>query len=269
MQVRQFGAKYCSNEHRKEAVTSGAEEACVLCKEYPKLNSLFCGRQCINKAESSAPLLISIDAKDKRFSDISDQFGKSWRHSNKTQPTVVGVFKVIMKKSLTDAYQAYRHKVEMEGSFKSQGQTEGNERRRWHGTRRVCTLGESATDTTLCDKTNCALCRIIENSFDVAHTGSAGRSFNRFGVGIYATSTSSKSDDYQKNDDVTTTNKCMLLTTMIVGKGHKITQDATTMTAPPSGCHSVLGEVGGALNYDEVVVYNNDAIRPSWLVIYQ
>ena len=30
----------------------------------------------------------------------------------------------------------------------------------------------------------------------------------------------------------------------------------------------VLAEVGAGLNYDELVVYNNDAIRPSYLVMY-
>ena len=30
----------------------------------------------------------------------------------------------------------------------------------------------------------------------------------------------------------------------------------------------VLAEVGSALNYDELVVYTNDAIRPSYLVMY-
>ena len=30
----------------------------------------------------------------------------------------------------------------------------------------------------------------------------------------------------------------------------------------------VVGEVGIKLNYDELVVYNNDAIRPSYLVMY-
>ena len=30
----------------------------------------------------------------------------------------------------------------------------------------------------------------------------------------------------------------------------------------------VLVEVGARLNYDELAVYNNDAIRPSYLVMY-
>lgn len=31
----------------------------------------------------------------------------------------------------------------------------------------------------------------------------------------------------------------------------------------------VLGETGYDLNHDEVVVYKNEAIRPSYLVIYE
>ena len=31
----------------------------------------------------------------------------------------------------------------------------------------------------------------------------------------------------------------------------------------------VLGEKGGNLKYDELVVYTNDAIRPSFLVMYE
>jgi len=32
--------------------------------------------------------------------------------------------------------------------------------------------------------------------------------------------------------------------------------------------NQVLAEVGAGLNYDELVVYDNDAIRPSYLVMY-
>jgi len=30
----------------------------------------------------------------------------------------------------------------------------------------------------------------------------------------------------------------------------------------------VLGQVGARLNYDKLVVYNDDVIRPSYLVVY-
>lgn len=38
-----------------------------------------------------------------------------------------------------------------------------------------------------------------------------------------------------------------------------------SLTVPPQ----VLGEVGQELNYDEQVVYRDDAIRPAYLVIYE
>ena len=33
-------------------------------------------------------------------------------------------------------------------------------------------------------------------------------------------------------------------------------------------CSQVLAEVGGSLNYDELVVYRNEAIKPAYLVVY-
>jgi len=62
--------------------------------------------------------------------------------------------------------------------------------------------------------------------------------------------------------------------------------DDPTLTAPPEGYDSVsrldslrsarplnstqvYGEVGGGLCYDELVVYSNEAIRPTWLVMYK
>jgi hypothetical protein len=93
-----------------------------------------------------------------------------------------------------------------------------------------------------------------------------------------------RSNDYSQND-CTSSLKAILLNKVIVGKGCKLTHDNTSLTTPPSGydsvCHSsllilfflnfwqVLAEKGGSLNYDELVVYTNDAIRPSFLVMYE
>ncbi|KAF9441198.1 hypothetical protein P691DRAFT_856344 [Macrolepiota fuliginosa MF-IS2] len=92
--------------------------------------------------------------------------------------------------------------------------------------------------------------------------------WGRFGRGIYTSSTSSKSNDYSQNDCKSNL-KAILLNKVIVGKGYKLTHDLTSLTAPPSGFDSVLAEKGGTLNYDELVVYANDAIRPSFLVMYE
>jgi hypothetical protein len=62
--------------------------------------------------------------------------------------------------------------------------------------------------------------------------------------------------------------------------------DTTNLKEPPSGYHSVrvcdarggiqgptfflqiTGEPGVNLNYEETVVYDNDAIRPAYLIVY-
>ncbi|CAB1096355.1 unnamed protein product [Ectocarpus sp. CCAP 1310/34] len=37
---------------------------------------------------------------------------------------------------------------------------------------------------------------------------------------------------------------------------------------PPPGCQSVVGEVGQGLNFDEFVVYNEEAALPTHLIVY-
>lgn len=266
--VHEKGSKFCGDQHRKDAVTKDGMPACILCKEYPKAISQFCGQKCLTQAHAQAPMLINVDQKDPMFANIVHQFDTSWRHTNKTKPTVVFVYKIVQSKQLMDAYLAYQNKVESEGNFKSQGKSAGNECRRWHGTKRLCNIGDNPAAPTLCAQATCAMCSILRSSFQVVKTNTSGRSFNRFGKGIYTSSTSSKAFDYSSNG-LASPYSMIMLTNVIVGQGHKLTQDSQALTAPPAGYHSVLGETGGSLNYDELVVYNDDAIRPSWLVVYQ
>lgn len=72
---------------------------------------------------------------------------------------------------------------------------------------------------------------------------------------------------------------------MVVGKALKRRTNATNLTELPCGYHSVgagfyrnggihlqvsqlVGEPGEDLNFQEHVVYDNDAIRPAYLVVY-
>jgi len=65
--------------------------------------------------------------------------------------------------------------------------------------------------------------------------------------------------------------KALLLNNIVVGNGKKLTRNAPSLTEPPAGYDSVVAEAvpGGSLNYDELVVYKNEAIRPSYLVMYE
>lgn len=64
--------------------------------------------------------------------------------------------------------------IEKAGNFKADPNlTAGNEKRRWHGTRKDCNLGDpsSTQGTTLCNAPSCSLCNIIRESFNISQWG--------------------------------------------------------------------------------------------------
>ncbi|RXW20692.1 hypothetical protein EST38_g5156 [Candolleomyces aberdarensis] len=252
---------YCSIAHK-----TLAENLCLMCLQAPKMaNSHFCSQTCIDDAEQKGPTILEVPLGHSTFKSVADQFKASWRHAGSTCPAVRRIYKIMMPPGKLANYEAYKAAVEAKGQFVAQGRSAGNENRRWHGTRRVCNLGDKG-HTQFCSQSSCSLCSIIRNSFDITLWGKK-TGWGRFGKGIYTSSTSSKSNDYSHNDCKSNL-KAILLNKVVVGKGCKMLQDNTSLTAAPAGYDSVLAEKGGSLNYDELVVYNNDSIRPSFLVMY-
>jgi len=97
-----------------------------------------------------------------------------------------------------------------------------------------------------------------------------GKKGGRFGLGIYTSATSSKSNDYSENKGAFSNNKAFFLTKVVVGKAKKYTTDRPDLSEPPAGFHSVIGEPDtfGTLNYDELIVYREDAVIPAYLIVY-
>ncbi|EGN91901.1 hypothetical protein SERLA73DRAFT_173256 [Serpula lacrymans var. lacrymans S7.3] len=244
------------------------DDVCLMCRQSPKQSySHFCGKTCAMRAESVAPLLLEVPRNHVTFTSVQNQLTQSWRHPDpdKPCPNLQAVYKIVEPKAFVADYDKYRAEVEAKGNFVSQGRTAGNECRRWHGTRRGCNLGDFG-QTQLCSTGNCPLCSIIRTSFDLKYSGN-NFGWERFGMGIYTSSTASKSNDYVKTTSQSLW-KALLLVKVVVGKAIKMKSDSRQLTSPPSGYDAVIGEPGGALNYDELVVYRNDAIRPSFLVMY-
>ncbi|KAE9399606.1 hypothetical protein BT96DRAFT_1019390 [Gymnopus androsaceus JB14] len=63
------------------------------------------------------------------------------------------------------------------------------------------------------------------------------------------------------------TTRVLLLNRVVVGRPHNRRHNATYVNQPPAGYHSARLP-GVDLNYEETVVYRNDAIRPAYLVVY-
>ncbi|KIO15639.1 hypothetical protein M407DRAFT_86911, partial [Tulasnella calospora MUT 4182] len=144
-----------------------------------------------------------------------------------------------------------------------------NERLVFHGTPRHCSLGERDSCTDLCSKSLCSVCGVLRESFSVARAGTApDRNFLRFGHGIYTTNVSSKADDYT-NDLPHSSNRVLVVAKVLLGRASVLHRNAKTLLDPPAGFDSVLGEVGVDLNYDEQVLYRDDAIQPAYVIIYE
>ena len=150
--------------------------------------------------------------------------------------------------------------MEARGKFVAMGRSCGNEKRRWHGTKRKCHLGDPG-NTRFCTQEGCSLCCIIKSSFNLRFSKSA-TGWGRFGCGIYTSSTSSKfvparsnklfsnthltqiilaprSNDYSENVGISSGLKALLLNKVVVGNGKKMINDDTSLTAPPPGFDSV------------------------------
>ena len=49
----------------------------------------------------------------------------------------------------------------------------------------------------------------------------------------------------------------------------KINSQQLTGPWPPTAFDTVYGQVGGKLNYPEIVVYNPDAVMPRYIIVYR
>ncbi|KAG8889071.1 hypothetical protein FRB98_005820 [Tulasnella sp. 332] len=199
------------------------------------------------------------------YHQLRSLFFDGWKHPHKQLPSLVRIYAIDLPDPLWRPYLTYRLRIESDlGSLESL-----NERKTFHGTPRKCCIGDPQKTLQLCSDAACNVCSIIRTSFRIDLAGTApGRNFMRFGRGLYTTSVSSKADDYS----VTQANspyKAMLVAKVVLGRGYSLMRTTKNLIRPPVGHDSVLGTVGVDLNYDEQVVYRNDAIRPAYLLLYE
>ncbi|KAI0266411.1 hypothetical protein BC834DRAFT_874457 [Gloeopeniophorella convolvens] len=260
-----ISTKFCSNRHRSAAVRQGVAEACLQCKTMPTLEiggrqSDFCSRRCSTTALDKAPVILEVPNGHKLYQDVANQFNVNWKHPTAT-PKILKLWKVYGARDINDRFSRYQLEVERRTGIQG-----ANTRRRFHGTIRACRLGDTPQDSALCNLSSCNMCNIIQSSFQLARAGER-TNFGRFGAGIYTSATSSKANDYVTGS--ASPNRAMLINDVVMGKTVKLTTTNTMLTQPPTGYDAVIGEPGGDLNYDECIVYNNDAIRVSFLIIYK
>ncbi|KAH7279656.1 hypothetical protein KP509_37G028500 [Ceratopteris richardii] len=204
-----------------------------------------------------------------------------------------------LKRQMSEPSMVKNMRKELE--LKNDISNDGNELRRYHGTTVKCRLGRTVqrgkaqdTDDTcrLCTESTCSLCRIIETGF-MTNKCRLER-YQRYGKGIYTSQCSSKASEYVRynasvretggflaclsavclSDEISfsssgkNTYKVMLICKVLAGRPYKTTGKDKHRRQAPKGYHSVQGIPGEDLNYDELVVYDDDAIIPDYIILY-
>lgn len=213
-----------------------------------------------------------LNNKEPKFLDIENQFMSKWTKASNGQPTVLSIVKIIPSAVLTDKYEAYKQNIiTSRPNLKAFGTGgPGNEQRRFHGTSQLCTFGLSSNSSPCIHKT-CAVCGIIRQGWLINMAGSSTGC--RFGPGAYFTSCSSKSHDYNVRSEqgLGSRVRSMFLARVVVGKGHIETTGSYSQRVAPNGHDSLIAKAGVTpkVNYDELIIFNDSAALPSYLVIYK
>ena len=63
--------------------------------------------------------------------------------------------------------------------------------------------------------------------------------------------------------------RAQLLCLVACGAKYELKFNDTSLAAAPQDYHCVYGRAGGSLNYDEIVVYDADAVLPQFVVVYE
>ncbi|RMJ09583.1 hypothetical protein BHE90_005952 [Fusarium euwallaceae] len=241
---------------------------CLQCRTYPKSPThTFCCKECARNAANNAPSLIKIPSDHIMYLNAASAFYEGWK---RTPPPIRTIYLVTWTKESRDEFEAYRDQIENHGNFIAMGKYAGNERKRFRGAERACTIGENG-NVTMCYNGDCKLCEALREGFrpylDLKRrTGYHG---TRLGPGLYSTYDTSKAAKYAINKVPSNVNALMLCR-VVLGNSYVTENEMPYLQQPPPGFDSVYARPGprSQFNTDERVVYTSRAMRPAYLIIY-
>lgn len=253
---------YCGRTHAKLAEQRGQDA--IDASGAQEVSTVWRGRP------GGPPYAVSVlTNQHPKYQGIKDQFIASWTAPGH-KPTVMRVLQIRNPQPIFERYRAYRRGRQ--------------EERRFHGTGMACDFAIDPNQKP-CERAACAVCNITAQAFSVAGAGSGPNATLmpaglRYGRGLYFSRTASKSNDYAGGSERPLSHgrhRVMFLCKVCVGRTHRTTlarlDQATVDQLIGSGqADSVTGLTtadGGALNYEENVVYNESAAIPSYLVVYK
>jgi len=190
------------------------------------------------------------------FREVLKLFVDRWDCRKSQCPEIIAVY-TITNEHVKLRYEQYKDQLRTTGK-------DPNEKVHFHGTVLACNLLSRGME---CNNSKCGVCGISQDGFDEARIGHNIPRFQRFGRGLYLAPNSSKCHDYTQGSYNV---RAMLVCKVALGRTYMLTQSLTNLSGPPNGFDSVYGQnaPGGALNYDEVVIYYSAAVLPTHVIVY-
>lgn len=200
-------------------------------------------------------------------------FQTSWLRKDMPGARPERIYKVHNSPKTIAKFEDYREMVKMKASKISKKHSrclvDGNELLRFYSTTVACHMGKTRTSTSsclpwtasLCALASCGVCQILKHGFPIKGQ-----------PGIYTNASSGQAHDsfmFSKDYDsmVTNARRAMLVCRVIAGRvkksGYESSQDG-----PVSGYDSVAGEAGVYTDLEELLVFNNRAVLPCFVVVY-
>lgn len=220
------------------------------------------------------------------WQSMAGRFTSAWKKPTVALHRIHKIFKIYNPGRRFNGFEEYRKGLKKEFANQQRVQLgpeedidvrnrvlhNGNELLRFHGTTVKCRLGESTAQgvngafSSPCSDPGCSLCRILKTGFKTSKC--RVEKFQRFGRGIYCSATSSKANDYVRCLEQSAPNSSSPRCKVVAGRLHRSTHSLQHLACPPPGFQSVQGDPGKGLNYDELVVYNDRAILPAYIILY-
>ena len=210
--------------------------------------------------------LVPLEQYCKDYGELQKHFSKTWCKDKGQQPNIISIFRIV-NPSLEQKLNGYLSSIPW-----LYRKTE----RYYHGTQLHCDLSEYLQP---CSNARCGICGITKKGFDPNRISSSY--WQRFGKGFYFAPNSSKAYDYpvagragNTPPVATLPYRALLVCDVVPGRKYTLRTNVPSLQGPPPGYHSVYGrakwlwfKVSPHLNYDELVVFNAAAIRPSFILL--
>ena len=200
---------------------------------------------------------MELDPTTKEFIDLNKKFMKKWSTKKGPCPTLKKVFAII-NPALEDSFMLYK---------KSLSRWHSKTKNYFHGTGFVCDLERYQTPCSRSE--GCGVCGISREGFQKDFIRNR---WQRYGQAFYFAPNSSKSHDYCSKPKNA---KClgMLLCQVAPGKKYTSRMNMSGLAEAPRGYDSIHGKKksflhNSVLNYDEVVVFDSDAVCPRYVLLY-